>query len=458
MIKKKNIPWQEHIRNNIRLNRNRIEQVFLMVVFLPDVAFAQTDAIIRSTWRVFVSRKNLLEWVTFSQVQRSGRIKKRWEALFTFGTFFSIIICAVVLKFRPESFLISLPFLSCWFIGPYIAKGIEKPIAYPEEPLTKNQVRSFRRYARLTWHFFETFAVPEENWLAPDNFQEDPKPVVAHRTSPTNIGLQILSNLSAFDLGYIGFGDFIEKSERIFESIHKLEKLNGHFYNWYNTQNLEPLSPRYISTVDSGNLAGHLITFKQACLELSKSEYVNSNARLGLKDSFIILEEYLQEMESIPHLLRSGSLKRLTKIIKGIINNIYQIQFNTLLSEIATAKKLLADITEDQNKSWAEKTSRWIKSIENQIASYQYDESLNHSKSRLKLKTLAYQAHDLAHSMDFKFLYDEKRKIFAIGHNVSESRRDESFYDLLASESRLASYFAISKGDIPDAFARDEKV
>ena len=450
LIKKKNIPWQEHIRNNIRLNRNRIEQVFLMVVFLPDVAFAQTDAILRSIWRVFVSRKNLLEWVTFSQVQKTGRIKRRWKVLFTFGTFFSIIMAIVVLKFRADSFLISLPFLSCWFIGPYIAKGIEKPIAYPEEPLTKNQVRSFRRYARLTWHFFETFAVPEENWLAPDNFQEDPKPVVAHRTSPTNIGLQILSNLSAYDLGYIGFGDFIEKSERIFESIHKLEKLNGHFYNWYNTQNLEPLSPRYISTVDSGNLAGHLITFKQACLQLAKSEYLNENARIGLRDSFIILEEYLHEMESVPHILRGGSLKRLLKIVKSISNNIFEIQFKMILSEIATAKKLLADITEEQNKSWAEKTSRWIRSIENQIASYEYDESLNHSRSRLKLKTLAYQAHDLAHSMDFKFLYDEKRKIFAIGHNVSESRRDESFYDLLASESRLASYFAISKGDIPD--------
>ncbi len=450
MIKKKNIPWKEHFRNNIRLNRNRIEQVFLMVVFLPDVAFAQTDAIFRSCWRVFISRKNLLEWVTFAQTQKKNKKRGRWEALLTFGTFFSIMMSLVIFKLRPESFLIALPFLSSWLIGPYIAKGIEKQIPYPEEPLTKNQVESFRRYARLTWHFFETFAVPEENWLAPDNFQEDPSPVIAHRTSPTNIGLQILSNLSAYDLGYIGFGEFIERSERLFESIHKLEKLNGHFYNWYNTQNLEPLSPRYISTVDSGNLAGHLITFKQACLELAKSEYVNQNARIGLKDSFIILEEYVHQLEAVPHLLRSGSLKRLIKIIRSVLNRIDSIQYESILSELATSKKLIADFTDEQNKAWSEKTSRWIKSIENQLASYRNDENLNHIRSRLKLKTLAYQAHDLAHSMDFKFLYDEKRKIFSIGHNVSESRRDESFYDLLASESRLASYFAISKGDIPD--------
>ena len=101
--------------------------------------------------------------------------------------------------------------------------------------------------------------------LPPDNFQEDPRPVVAHRTSPTNMGLYLLSAVSARDFGWSGTLDFVERVEATFATMNRLERYRGHFYNWYDTRDLRPLDPRYVSTVDSGNLAGHLIALANAC-------------------------------------------------------------------------------------------------------------------------------------------------------------------------------------------------
>ena len=112
--------------------------------------------------------------------------------------------------------------------------------------------------ARRTWRFFETFVGAEDNWLPPDNFQEDPVPVIAHRTSPTNIGLLGLATVAAHDLGYVSTLEFVERLELTTATVGKLTKFHGHFFNWYDTRTLEPLTPQYISTVDSGNLAGSL--------------------------------------------------------------------------------------------------------------------------------------------------------------------------------------------------------
>ena len=449
-FKSKQIPWNEHLKNTVRSTRNRIEQVFMMLVYMPEMAYSHLDSIIRTIYRLTVSRKQMLEWVSFSQTQNAKRNSSLMGDVLTPGPVLAVALGVFIALHRPENLLIALPFLLSWLIAPYITHGTSKDILPEAAPLTESERSKFRRYARMTWHFFENFAGKEENYLAPDNFQEDPKPVIAHRTSPTNIGLQLLANVTAYDFGYLGLDEMIEKIEQTFETLNKLDKFNGHFYNWYDTQSLAPLHPRYISTVDSGNLAGHFITLKQACLELAKSTDKNPDFKQGLKDSFIILEENVKKLQNIPHLPRSGSLKRLIKNLETIFDKIEDSTWDELLKELNQSKKLLNDLVFENVYQDYVKIEKWIETITHQIESYKRDENLNAQKIRLRLKTIAYQAHDMAHNMDFKFLFDNQRKIFAIGYNASDMRRDDSYYDLLASESRLASFFAISKGDVPD--------
>src|SRR5262249_24860013 len=146
---------------------------------------------------------------------------------------------------------------------PAVTFVVSRPRKRVEEPLTPDERRELRRLARKTWHFFETFVGPEDHDLPPDNFQEDPKGAVAHRTSPTNIGLYLLSNLAAHDLSYLSLSDLVERLERSFETLEQLERFRGHFYNWYDTTTFSILSPAYVSTVDSGNLLGCLLALRQ---------------------------------------------------------------------------------------------------------------------------------------------------------------------------------------------------
>jgi cyclic beta-1,2-glucan synthetase len=450
LVKRKNVPWPEHIKTYLRGCRLRIEQIFLMVVYLPSIAHTNVDAVLRSLFRMLVSHKHMLEWVTFSQTQKQVRNEFEFKDIFTDSTIFAAFTLFTVCYFSPESLLVALPFIATWAAAPYITHQTRKIIPSSLDTLNADEVQQFRRYARMTWHFFETFAGEKENWLAPDNFQEDPKPVVAHRTSPTNIGLQLLANLSALDLGYIGVTEFIERTEKTFASIDKLEKYQGHLYNWYDTQTLAPLHPKYISTVDSGNFAGHLITLKQACLEIAKGDYKNKNFLQGLGDTFGVLDELLYKLQHHTKLPKSGSLKRLNETLSFVKSKSQDGSWDEVYTSLQHSKKLLNDLIFESRPELFDKIELWMDCLAHQVDSYRRDESMMPNRLRLRLKTIAYQAHDLAHSMDFKFLFCEQRKVFAIGYNASDLRRDDSFYDLLASESRLTSFFAISKGDVSE--------
>ena len=176
-------------------------------------------------------------------------------------------------------------------LSPLIAYWVSQPRAPVREQLSAEDTKFARLIARRTWRFFETFVGAEDNWLPPDNFQEDPVPVIAHRTSPTNIGLLLLSTSSARDLGYISTLEFVERQELTFSTLARLGSLHGHFFNWYDTRTLEPLVPQYISTVDSGNLAGHLIAVKQACIELPDISFFDQHVIEGLTDTLNAISE-----------------------------------------------------------------------------------------------------------------------------------------------------------------------
>jgi cyclic beta-1,2-glucan synthetase len=158
------------------------------------------------------------------------------------------------------------PFVVLWARSPLVARWVSQPPRVSTTPaLSPPEAMILRATARRTWRFFETFIGLDDSVLPPDNFQEDPKPVVAHRTSPTNIGLSLLATVAARDLGWIGSLDTMDRLEATLVTMRRLERFRGHFYNWYDTVDLRPLEPRYVSTVDSGNLAGHLLVLGRAC-------------------------------------------------------------------------------------------------------------------------------------------------------------------------------------------------
>jgi hypothetical protein len=291
-------------------------QILFSIAVLPHQAYLMLNAITRTAYRKLISHRHLLDWVTAAQVERAGAnlrsafLTMLWPALLIVTSMAAIMWLA-----RPGSTIVAVPFLLAWTISPLIAQWVSRPVPLRRRPLDAEDTHYARRTARLTWRFFETFAGPDDNWLPPDNFQEDPQPVLAHRTSPTNIGLFLLSTLAAYDLGYLGFSELVQRLDLTFESLHKLPRYRGHYLNWYDTQTLQPVAPHYISTVDSGNLAGHLIAVEQACLELADQPLFGARIIDGLSDVVALLAEancsrmpvVREEINSCARLLTGGA-------------------------------------------------------------------------------------------------------------------------------------------------------
>ncbi|MGZ8518578.1 MAG: GH36-type glycosyl hydrolase domain-containing protein [Candidatus Binatia bacterium] len=267
--------------------------VGLTVTLLADQAWLMADAIIRTLSRVYVTRRRLLEWVTAAQAQSGLDL-----SLVSFyrrmnGTVALAALVAILVALQPpEVWPIAAPFAFLWALSPMVAYWISlPPRAAAAQPLSENDLRTLRMTARRTWRFFETFVGPEDHALPPDNFQEKPLPVVAHRTSPTNLGLYLLSIIAAHDFGWIGTVAAIERLEATLGTMNDLERFRGHFYNWYDTRDLRPLDPKYISSVDSGNLAGHLIALGQACQEIIERPLLAPRALSGIADAISLLRQ-----------------------------------------------------------------------------------------------------------------------------------------------------------------------
>jgi cyclic beta-1,2-glucan synthetase len=241
----------------------------LLVVFLAHHAWLMLDAIGRTLYRLIVSRRRLLDWVTADQAQLSPLLDlagfyRRMSSAVAIG-----IASAVIVAWAgQDAWLVATPFVIAWIASPAIARWASRsPLVAGRVQVSDVEARALRQVARRSWRYFETFVTAEDNMLPPDNFQEEPKPVVAHRTSPTNVGLYLLCVASARDFGWAGKVETAERLEATFSTMARLQRLRGHFYNWYDTRDLRPLDPQYVSSVDSGNLAGHLIALANACHE-----------------------------------------------------------------------------------------------------------------------------------------------------------------------------------------------
>ena len=300
-----------------------VSQIAITVTMLAYQTWLMFDAILRTLTRMFITHRHLLEWVTSTQARNAVALKLTAMYKRMAGGVLLAVAALVVIAFgsRPAR-AVMLPFIILWIAAPAIARQISLPPRRTgAEPLTAANARTLRSIARQTWRFFETFITPADHALPPDNFQEDPKPVVAHRTSPTNMGLYLLSTLAAHDLGYLGTLDAVERLEATLGTMSQLELVRGHFYNWYDTRDLHPLNPKYVSSVDSGNLAGHLLALSNGCRQLIQKSCLGDRALAGLKDAIELLREALSKIVETRR-TNTVTRKQLSNTIDALANSL----------------------------------------------------------------------------------------------------------------------------------------
>jgi cyclic beta-1,2-glucan glucanotransferase len=264
-----------------------LSQIGFLVAFLAHHAWLMTDAIARTLVRLVVSRRHMLEWVTAAQAKFSLPLDVRgFYQRMAGGVVIAAAAGVTVGCAAHGSWLVAAPFVALWMLSPVVAQWASRPPPMAGPALVSvADAHALRLIGRHTWRFFETFVVAGDHMLPPDNFQEEPKPVVAHRTSPTNLGLSLLSVVAARDFGWLGTLETVERLGGTLETMDGLERFRGHFYNWYDTRDLHPLDPKYVSSVDSGNLAGHLIALGNACREMTGSPVVNPRWLAGIEDA-----------------------------------------------------------------------------------------------------------------------------------------------------------------------------
>jgi cyclic beta-1,2-glucan synthetase len=333
-----------------------LARLAVQLTFVAYQAWDMLDAVGVTIARLVTRSGRFLQWETAAAVaQRAGRLNVRgfYDAMRASPIVAGIALLAT-LTGRPAALGVALPIIALWTIAPLLAYQLSKPVPSSRPELTDEDRDYLLDVARATWRYFERLVTAEDRWLPPDNVQFDPEPRVAHRTSPTNIAMSLLANVSAHDLGLIDAEALIARTEATLTTVDRLEHFDGHLLNWYDTQTLVPLLPKYVSTVDSGNYAAALLTLAVALREFAATE-------AGKPDG---------------------------------------------------------------------------------------------AARAARLEALAERASTLFDEMRFGFLYDRRRQLFAIGYRLADqmggAKLDPSYYDLLASEARLASFIAIAKGDVPE--------
>ncbi|WP_240984950.1 GH36-type glycosyl hydrolase domain-containing protein [Acididesulfobacillus acetoxydans] len=561
-----------------------LAQFLVHVVLLPYTAYTMADALARSLYRQLVSHRHLLEWETAAETEKrlGATLAISWSQMWP-SVLMVIVAAGLVSALSLYRLAAFAPLFLLWLISPWVAHRLSLPLPREEEGLNAAEQAELRLWARRIWAFFEEFVGPGDNWLPPDNVQIDPPNGVAHRTSPTNMGLALLANLAARDLGYVSLQTFFERLEQTLESMESLEQWHGHLYNWYNTVQKTPLLPRYVSTVDSGNLALYLLTLKQGIEEILTLPVLPHSLLTGLADTYKLYRREADrdgkaavEAEEEFSAALEGLLKRpeAEVTLAEWLDLLAKWQSGTAAGgerptgvgekqpgaeerptgaeekqpgvgekqpgagekqpgvgekqpgvgekqpgvgekqpgagEVAcseTAPELkgsAADEEEDKDFAaetpyWARRLSRMVEGLRGEISAFypwlgREDElteadgemlqnvwpgltvrELRDAYARLASKgsealrgfvrqgaaaldRMSGQAakqrerlRSMADAIDFKPLYDEQRQLFSIGFRCQDGVLDKSYYDLLASEARQASFIAIAKGDVPQS-------
>jgi cyclic beta-1,2-glucan synthetase len=509
--KPKEIGFRQHLSNTVGATHKTILQTLFNLACLPYEAFVSISAIAITLWRVYISKSNLLEWAP-SGIAKVGKgsFKEALAAMWI-APLISLGI-AWLLDFQfPWSLPLAAPFLLVWFTSPVMVWQLSRRREISKTPLADSDKTFLRTTGRRTWAFFEQHVTAAENWLPPDNLQQYPVPVIAHRTSPTNMSLYLLSALAAHDMGWIVQHRLTDRLANTFRTLSNLERYRGHFYNWYDTQSLGILRPAYISSVDSGNFAGHLYTLRQGLLELPNKKVIDDRTLSGLKDTLAIIGEVVSKDEYASfHQFEESFLENFPRAqltvaaVKEFVDNwgsnlhesldldkfppeseagfwvhAFLAQVNDIQEELSRVApwvlreapsgriaSLIPDLNEipsllgmvNSDTSWRTiirnvKETVPLTSVEHMWLDgleKERDNALAMAReSMASIKQLADQCAQLA-DIEYDFLYDKAQRLISIGYNVDDRHRDASFYDLLASEARLSNFVAIAQGKLPE--------
>lgn len=433
---------------------NAASQTVLLVAFLPHQAWLMLDAIGRTMYRLFVSRRRLLDWTTSAQ---SNSRRDDWPS-FAGQMAGSLLITSMaalaVWQAGRVALPVAAPFILAWLLSPAIARWVSvAPVDAGSLPISESDAGALRLIARRTWRFFETFVTAADNMLPPDNFQEDPTAVVAHRTSPTNIGLLLLSTAAAREFGWIGTLEAVERLEATLATVERLKRFRGHFCNWYDTTDLRPLDPIYISSVDSGNLAGHLIALANACAAWRRGLAGAAAIVAGVGDSLMLAREALKALpdDRRTHLVTSQELVGALDDLAATLSRLPD-RLDDLVTGAGRAADLARALAHERADAASEDVLFWVEAVHRSIVSHCRDAAQDaEARAALgrRLQTIEVSTRALVTSMEFDFLLDRDRRLLAIGHLVTEDTLDPHCYDLLASEARLASFMAIALGEVP---------
>ena len=503
------IRLRQHFSNVLRTSAQHFSHAALTLIFLPYEACYSLDAIARTLWRMRVSHTRLLEWTPSSEAYRqSGHSLLSSYRSMWFAPLLATATAACLATYNPSALNAAGPILLLWWLSPAMAHWISTPIVRRTARLSAAQTLFLTSLSRKTWAFFDTHVGSDDNWLPPDNVQEHPVAVIARRTSPTNIGLSLLANLSAYDFGYIPANQLIDRTENTFGTLGLMERYQGHFYNWYDTQYLRPLHPVYVSTVDSGNLAGHLLTLRPGLTGLLDMPILAARVFPGMRDtltllrteaggiSFSTLAQFEKDLDtacvSVPDnlMVAYDCLTRLAHhathfltTLEPIPDASLNVWARALCAQCCAARDELTTLAPwtrmPDPTTWMNDfpvlakmpTLRQLARLHNTMApllaqrraapggtgdapylatldQLVADGSRRAVERIAQIERLVVQSTEFAR-MEYDFLYDRATHLLAIGYNVSERRRDTSYYDLLASEARLCTFVAIAQGQLP---------
>jgi len=465
--------WLAHLNLTGKSAGRPMALGLLTLAFLPYDTRIVLGAIWRSAARMPFTRRGLLLWQLPSYAPRNASrslmdfCREMWAApVFAVALGLALFVTGGV----PALWIAAAPLLLLWLVSPVIGWWISKPLTAPTPGLNAQQKDFLRLTARRTWRYFEDFVGPDDNWLPPDNFQTYPTPTIASRTSPTNIGMALLADLTAVDFGYLTVSQCLQRVDNTLTAMEKLDRYRGHFFNWYDTRTLQPLLPCYISSVDSGNLAGSLLTLQAGLAEFKDQPALSFNAFQGLDDTFQILLEQLpdapgarltEHIHRLQSTLRTQILEEPPQTLTAATNALAQIQQagHGLLSWLPDEADSHGELV-----YWAQAFDRQLRGLNDELAllapaSWHSDAlptrmalaqaSGTAAQTQIdRIETLIDRCRTLA-EMDFEFLYDTERGLLTIGYDISERRRDPACYDLLASEARLASFLLIAQGQVP---------
>ncbi|WP_446897778.1 GH36-type glycosyl hydrolase domain-containing protein [Clostridium sp. LBM24168] len=484
--------------------KRALEQFLLIFIFLPYKAYLMMDAVIRTLYRMFISKIHMLQWQTAEDAEiKSGKSPMNYVKTMYMGSVIGVAICILAFQNSKIAGILLLPSCIVWFLSPYIAYRISLDKKSTESNLKYYENRMLREIARRTWAYFEDFVTEDTNWLAPDNYQECPYKGLAYRTSPTNMAMGITSNAVAYDLGYITLDKFYVRMERTISSMEILDRYKGHFYNWYDIKAKKPLS-KYISTVDSGNLVCYIWLVEESIYQYLKAPILNKDFVYGLKDTLKLADDEIESIYNVKDVY-SENIEQITKdkvdihMIKFFLKNLREksdkilikvdnLYWSRKVKNMAEDfinfinkyvpwidSKLYSTLEDNTHISYyiVEKLNKIIydipiKNVPDNITSLiQYidtnvgecifcseiKECLNSSIQNINslisgLENILNRLRSMDSSHDFRILYNVKRELFSIGYNVDKNCQDKSYYDLLASEARQASFAAIAKGQI----------